>query len=241
MLLPFDCVKTFFEGHALVRITGASTEAIHECVVEMFDAPSVERRGATAAACVGSCARCQSQRVIDARESTIVCTRCGATEPYMDPANVAFEAAPTVLLSRKVRDDVPLWLRNASKFVGDEYHEYEVGEAVEHWNSYFPGGTHLIECEVQAAKKRALVPKRGATTVRCLAALLFPFVKQHFDLDELATRVQHGQRLPVLTPSENPNAKQWGELRCFKCQAIVSTPYEQKRHACNWGLSLIHI
>ncbi len=240
VLLPYDCVKAFLENHALVNEAKVSPQSVHECIVQMLDATKVPERGGGGepSSSIGPCIHCKERRrEIDIREALIVCTNCGVVEKYSNPRNcMAFDKSePTTRTCRDKKDNLPQWIKNASQFDDGEYHAYEVGEEVEHWNTHRNGGTHMGEDDLSLAKKRALIPVRASITSRSLAALFFPWVKSNFDFENLNQLIRQGKTLPILKEREDPNLKQWGELRCLRCDAIVSTPYEQKRHPCNWG------
>lgn len=251
-LLPYDCTREFFEAHPLVHIFRATPSNVHNCVTLMLeawnketdaDARPVDARsiGAKQAANAPTrpartsecpCATPGARFRVDPARGDMICSACGVTERYVVPDNCTNYSEPQMSIQTKAPPGVADWAWASSRADEKERQRSEVMSCMAKLNQYRPGGTFHPVDELKFLHRMAMVPERASSTERAIAALLFPDVREAFDLRAVETAVRSGAsvpKMPVKTTSP------WGELRCKRCDALVTTPYEQKRHPCRWG------
>lgn len=162
----------------------------------------------------------------------MICSGCGVTSRYIVSDNCSVYSESQATIKVKAPPGVTDWIWASSQMDEDERYRAEVMRCIERFNEYRPGGTFHPVDDLKLLHNLAMLPERASVSERAVAALLFPKVRDAFDLKAVEVAVRTGERVPKMeTKAKGP----WGELRCPKCEALVATPFEQKRHPCAWG------
>ena len=169
---------------------------------------------------------------VDPCRGDMICSGCGVTSRYIVSDNCTVYSEFQATIKTKAPPGVSDWIWASSQVDEQERYRAEVMSCMENLNEYRPGGTFHPVDDLKGLHNLAMLPQRACASERAVAALLFPKVRDAFDLKAVESAVRSGKSVPKMEArSKNP----WGELRCPKCDASVATPYEQKRHPCAWG------
>ena len=181
VLLPYDCLKEFLEAHPLVATANVQPETIHACMLTMMREDSDESRPspsktsnkaqkAKPAPNMWRCTHCKARMTVDIRESELVCTACGVVSRWINPDNCRVFEESKVVRTSAATSTIPRWVKAANDFDPGEYHRIEVERAIDHWNTYRPGGTHHSVDALPRLKDLAMRPTRASDDTRAVAA-----------------------------------------------------------------------
>lgn len=238
-LLPYDCTRDFLEQHALTDISRVSPVNVHNCITHMLNVatptPAASKSALPARKPQIEGCMCKSpdgRYEVDPCRGDMVCSGCGVTTRYIVADNCTVYSESQATIKSKAPVGITDWVWASSRMDDDERHHAEVMDCMCNLNEYRPGGTfHPID-DLKFLHALAMAPQRASAAERAVAALLYPKVRDAFDMSAVEAAVRSGGSLPKMHTTTN---LLWGELRCKRCNALVETPYEQKRHPCGWG------